>query len=93
MEEGFYEKRIIKRIIVFALFNIFLSQFIFITGDIVLSNGYLNFSQINSYFVQYQKTPSEFSYGYVPIPFDASHLQGIAHNNYVVNEFLPTSFD
>ena len=50
-------------------------------------------SVLNPDFIEYNNNPPEVNYGYIPPPFDLSHLRTIVPKNYVQAQALPSQFD
>ncbi len=50
-------------------------------------------SPLNPDFVEYSNNPPELNYGYIPPPFDLSHLKSIVPKNINQAYALPTKFD
>lgn len=50
-------------------------------------------SSLNPDFIEYMNNPTEVKYGYIPPPFDLSHLKNIVLNNYKQVQSLPPQFD
>jgi C1A family cysteine protease len=48
---------------------------------------------LNPAFIEFIKNPPEVNYGYIPPPFDTSHLNNIVPKNYAQPKALPTQYD